>query len=337
MRARAAVARAARRAAARSLPRVAVRGDAPADHGRRRSSPISRTSPRAGRRVEALAAADDADADGRLGGARLLRPRAQPARLRARGGGARAAFPTPKPSCSSCPGIGALHRGGDRGDRLRPARGGGRRQCRARRRAAVRDRPSRCPAREAGDPPRRRFDHARRARRRLRAGDDGPRRDDLHDRARPRCLLCPLARVCAGSAAGAPEPIRSRPRKTRQAAAAAAPPSGSSATAQVLLVRRPAKGMLGGMRALPTGPGAMRRPGLADAPIAADWRCSARSCRHVFTHFDARPRARGCDDSESDCRRAEQGEWWPIDRARRGGPADVVRQGGAGDFGRRAY
>jgi len=76
----------------------------------------------------------------------------------------------------------------------------------------------------------------------------------------------------------------------------------------VLLVRRPARGLLGGMRALPTGPWADSPPGLADPPRAADWRMLDATIDHVFTHFRLElalavaPAERHSDDRE----------WWPI-------------------------
>ena len=47
----------------------------------------------------------------------------------------------------------------------------------------------------------------------------------------------------------------------------------------------PAKGLLGGMRALPTGPWTDTQPGLADAPATADWTMLNEQVSHGFTHF----------------------------------------------------
>lgn len=102
---------------------------------------------------------------------------------------------------------------------------------------------------------------------------------------KPRCLLCPLQSDCAALAAGDQEafPVK---------AAKAAKPQryGTIFWAQsggdVLLVRRPPKGLLGGMRALPTGPWVAEPPGIADAPIAADWTMRNATVAHGFTHFD---------------------------------------------------
>ena len=73
-------------------------------------------------------------------------------------------------------------------------------------------------------------------------------------------------------------------------------------------MRRPARGLLGGMRALPTGPWADAAPGLDGAPVAVDWRLLPDTVRHGFTHFDlelalAVGRAGGHDPD---------GEWWPV-------------------------
>ena len=237
--------------AARSLSRLAVRDHAPADHGRARCSPISRHSPTRWPTVEALAAADEGEvmaawaglgyyarARNLLACARDGRGRAWRALPRHRGGAAQAARDR------------RLHRRGDRRDRLRPAGGGGRRQCRAGRRPAVRGRDAAAggaATRSTRSPTR-----SRRTRgRRFRPGDDGPRRDDLHA---AHAGLRPSARsprCCAARAEGDPQayPVKAAkaPRPRRQGVAYWLEHDG-----HVLLVRRPAKGLLGGMLALPT-------------------------------------------------------------------------------------
>jgi A/G-specific adenine glycosylase len=75
----------------------------------------------------------------------------------------------------------------------------------------------------------------------------------------------------------------------------------------VLLVRRPARGLLGGMRALPTGPWQPDDPGLAGAPADVQWRAVGTG-RHVFTHFALDYRVMmACVSSRSNA-----GEWWPV-------------------------
>lgn len=125
----------------------------------------------------------------------------------------------------------------------------------------------------------------------------------------PRCLLCPLADRCDARAAGVPEayPVKAKKqaRPTRH---------GTMFWAErdraVLLVRRPAKGLLGGMRALPTGPWADAPPGLAGAPFAAGWTLHDASVSHGFTHFELVSMLASVmlDGQAGDI----DGEWWPI-------------------------
>lgn len=124
----------------------------------------------------------------------------------------------------------------------------------------------------------------------------------------PRCLLCPVREHCAGFASGTPEAFPARKAK-------AAKPQRFGTIfwltrgADVLLVRRPDRGLLGGMRALPTGPWSDAPPGLADAPATADWAWHEDGVGHVFTHFrlDLRLASARIDGQDVD------GEWWPID------------------------
>ena len=118
-----------------------------------RCARASQRSSRAGPTVAALAAADDADADGRLGGAWLLCPRAQPDRLRPRGGRrAWRRFPGDRGGPARAARHRRLYRRGDRGDRVRasarwwstPMSSGWSRGC-SRSREPL-------PARDAGDP-----------------------------------------------------------------------------------------------------------------------------------------------------------------------------------------
>ncbi len=86
---------------------------------------------------------------------------------------------------------------------------------------------------------------------------------------------------------------------------------------EVLLVRRPARGLLGGMRALPTGPWSGSPPGLADAPAAIDWRLLDTTITHTFTHFRLElALAVGSTEAQS---AAVEGEYWPVDRLEEAG------------------
>jgi len=122
----------------------------------------------------------------------------------------------------------------------------------------------------------------------------------------PACAICPLTEGCAARKSGAPETY---PRKAPKAAKPVR--MGTIFWVQsddaVLLVRRPARGLLGGMRALPSGPWQAGDPGLADAPAQAEWR-EVGAGRHVFTHFALDYRLMATHVSS----RCNAGEWWPI-------------------------
>lgn len=103
----------------------------------------------------------------------------------------------------------------------------------------------------------------------------------------PLCDRCPVSGACAGLATGAPETY---PRKTRKAERPRRYGVAYLLTRgdQIALIRRPPKGLLGGMLALPTSDW-RDRPFSPDearqaAPAPADWR-SAGEIEHVFTHF----------------------------------------------------
>jgi A/G-specific adenine glycosylase len=103
----------------------------------------------------------------------------------------------------------------------------------------------------------------------------------------PLCDRCPVAGACAGLATGAPETY---PRRTAKAERPHRHGVAYVLTRgdQVALVRRPPKGLLGGMLALPTSDWRTARwsdaEALAQAPAAADWR-GVGEVEHGFTHF----------------------------------------------------
>jgi A/G-specific adenine glycosylase len=121
----------------------------------------------------------------------------------------------------------------------------------------------------------------------------------------PDCPRCPLADGCEARRRGEPQLF---PRK---ASKAVRPRRQGTAywlehDGQVLVVRRPSRGLLGGMLALPTDE--------EGAPAAAEWR-DAGSVEHVFTHFALTMRLL-CAKAEAPPAGAE---WWPIDRLEEAG------------------
>jgi A/G-specific adenine glycosylase len=118
----------------------------------------------------------------------------------------------------------------------------------------------------------------------------------------PDCGRCPLSSDCEARRRGDPEhfPVKAAkaPKPRRQDVAYWLEHRG-----EVLLVRRPAKGLLGGMLAFPTGV----------APAEAEWR-DAGTIDHVFTHFALTIRLL-CADAEE----RREGIWWPVERLAQAG------------------
>ncbi|HWK40293.1 MAG TPA: A/G-specific adenine glycosylase [Croceibacterium sp.] len=124
----------------------------------------------------------------------------------------------------------------------------------------------------------------------------------------PKCLLCPVTRDCRALADGrqADLPVKA-PKKARPTRAGTA--FWIERDDQVWLVTRPAKGMLGGMRALPDDGWSARRAGSGDAPLPGAWRAGG-VVRHTFTHFDLElGLAIYAGNAWADL---EGGEWWPV-------------------------
>jgi A/G-specific adenine glycosylase len=103
----------------------------------------------------------------------------------------------------------------------------------------------------------------------------------------PLCDRCPVSAWCAAYRTVAPErwpKKRKRAERPRRYGVAWLITRGEA----VALVRRPARGLLGGMLGLPTsdwrGAPWTDAEALAAAPVAADWR-AAGEIEHVFTHF----------------------------------------------------
>lgn len=103
----------------------------------------------------------------------------------------------------------------------------------------------------------------------------------------PNCDACPWRSACRALASGAPEtyprraPKAERPRRYGAAFRIAR-------DGQFWLVRRPDKGLLGGMAALPTTEWRAqkwtRAEALQHAPVAGPWKKTG-AIEHVFTHF----------------------------------------------------
>jgi len=126
----------------------------------------------------------------------------------------------------------------------------------------------------------------------------------------PKCDVCPWVGACAAYGTGAPEAYprktakAERPRRYGAVFLLLGPPAPSPADGDVVsgkpagegaggprkfwLVRRPDKGLLGGMAALPTTEWREKKwpraEVLKQAPVAGDWK-KIGAVEHVFTHF----------------------------------------------------
>ena len=240
--------------------------------------------------VEALAAASLDDVLGGVGGARLLQPRAQSAQVRADRGRASspAAFRRPRTGLRELPGIGPYTAAAIAAIAFGARDDAGRRQHRAGGGAAVRGEDAAAGG-QARDQAARPHLDAGQARRRFRAGADGPRRQRVHAQA-PLVPDVPAAgRVCR-ALAGA-----------RSRAAGAGGQAGAAGARRARLSRaargwrtcccggdpRPACSAACWRCPRPSGPRRCRR---------SPRRCAARRCgrdwwavpgvvAHTFTHF----------------------------------------------------
>ncbi|MCA1749449.1 MAG: A/G-specific adenine glycosylase [Parasphingopyxis sp.] len=124
----------------------------------------------------------------------------------------------------------------------------------------------------------------------------------------PDCGRCPLEDDCAAAASGDPAVFPVKPaRKAKPVRRGAA--FWLDHAGEVLLVRRPPWGMLGGMRALPCDDWCAARSGEAAAPVEADW-AACGTVSHVFTHFALEL---DVHSARLLTRPAIDGEWWKIE------------------------
>jgi A/G-specific adenine glycosylase len=123
----------------------------------------------------------------------------------------------------------------------------------------------------------------------------------------PSCLICPLQTDCLAT--------RNDPASYPRRAAKVAKPE-RSATAfwierdgQVLLIRRPQSGLLGGMRAFPS---TLETKAASVDQASFHQGEPAGEIVHVFTHFRLTLSIR-IGTPETGCNIPTDGEWWPID------------------------
>lgn len=146
---------------------------------------------------------------------------------------------------------------------------------------------------------------------------------------KPACGICPLRDDCAAFATADPAafpvkpPKKAKPHRTGHG-------WWMERDGHVWLVRRPDKGMLGGMRALPSSDWSDMPD--ATPPMEGHWRTIEAPVDHVFTHFSLALRVH---HAHVDGQPAGEGEWWPVARIDEAGlptlfarAADAVRKDG---------
>lgn len=102
----------------------------------------------------------------------------------------------------------------------------------------------------------------------------------------PACSLCPLNAGCVAYKKGIAATLPRRAAKTARPDRAGAAFVLLSARGNVLVRRRPPKGLLGGMLELPSSPwGEKPEDPLSHAPQPAKWARATGQVEHVFTHF----------------------------------------------------
>ncbi|MEM1162917.1 MAG: A/G-specific adenine glycosylase, partial [Pseudomonadota bacterium] len=110
----------------------------------------------------------------------------------------------------------------------------------------------------------------------------------------PACGVCPWMDPCRGRAAGIAADLPAKAPKAAKPVRRGVAWAVLDGAGRVMCVRRPDKGLLGGMLALPASEFAEAPAEVP--PIAADWR-TIGEVRHVFTHFQLKLEVRAAQSA----------------------------------------
>ena len=122
---------------------------------------------------------------------------------------------------------------------------------------------------------------------------------------KPACALCPWQQGCAAFAAGIAETLPKKTPKAAKPVRHAIGWAGFDETDRILCVRRPPRGLLGGMLALPATAFSSRSGPPEDTPpCPAEWQ-TLGEVRHTFTHFHLIMEVRAARIASGDVESAE--------------------------------
>ena len=131
----------------------------------------------------------------------------------------------------------------------------------------------------------------------------------------PRCLLCPLEAGCTARKAGIEQDLPRRQPKAAKPTRRAVAFWVMGPQGELLLRRRPEKGLLGGMMEVPSTPWrdapCSAAEARAAAPLEAAWRELPGLVRHTFTHFHFEVTVWA---ARSENAAEDAGRWVPLDR-----------------------
>ena len=132
---------------------------------------------------------------------------------------------------------------------------------------------------------------------------------------RPACKNCPWSDACVARAKGLQEVLPVKGAKPFRPLKRGAAFVARDARGAVLLVRRPEKGLLGGMMQPPLGPWAdtfpIKAQALQQAPFKAGWTKRPGVVRHGFTHFELEIEVWVAQMNDSHSPSGVEGVWVP--------------------------
>ncbi len=161
----------------------------------------------------------------------------------------------------------------------------------------------------------------------LRAGDFAQAMMDLGATVctsrNPACGICPLRQDCAAFRTADPAAFPVKAAKKVKPHRLGHSWWIERTGGHVWLVRRPSKGLLGGMRALPSSD--WNDAPNATPPIAAEWKTLSEPVGHVFTHFSLAMTVHVAHVA-TEGMPAGEGEWWPVSRLEEAGLPTLFRR-----------